>query len=297
MLRDDAAGIDFKFEKDFPQNETVIKKRPEVCANYQQGTCRNGELCAERHVHTFHRMLQYEVCRHWLRGACVNGPDCVYLHEYEERLIPECIFFSRFGECANPECTYRHVHPDEKLPKCAAYERGFCPLGPECKLRHVTRKACPNYLAGFCPNGPKCKLAHPVHDLFDRNSQFERLQTQMHQEHRDDPNFNPNVTCFKCLDPGHIPKSCPGVPYGRMYRLMQSIQEPGEDPPFTADGEVRGCFICGNENHKMRDCPDRNNRNRRRGRDAPYPDTGAGGGGGYQQRLPESGMGGGGHFY
>jgi cleavage and polyadenylation specificity factor subunit 4 len=277
---DDQRDLKFSFEPDFPAADAAVSKRLEVCQAFQTGSCKNGANCAERHVISNLKSVQFEVCKHWLRGACANGNDCLYLHEYEERFIPECAFYAKLGECTNPECTFRHRHPDEKRPKCGAYQRGFCPLGPNCRLRHVPVEPCPDYLAGFCPNGPKCPMGHPVQQLYDKASQFELLTQQMIQEFRDDGNFNPRVTCYKCQDPGHVPKSCPGVPYGRMFQLLQAVHEPGEEPPFTPDGRTRGCFICGEESHTIKDCPEKARRDqmRRRERDSRM----MGGGGGYQ---------------
>ena len=275
MFLDKGERAVFSFEAQLPPPPQSSSKRREVCQAYQSGSCRNGDQCPERHVITQLRSMQHEVCKHWLRGACVvNGDNCLYLHEYEERFVPECAFYQRIGECTNPECPFRHTPPSEKQPLCAAYLRGFCPRGPNCKLRHQRKDACPFYLAGFCPLGPRCKLGHPAQILYDRQSVFSRLQQQLQAERVNDPSFNINVTCYKCFDPGHIPKNCPGVPYGHMYKLQMAVQEPGERPTFLPEGRVNGrfCFFCGEEGHEVKNCTMRQNRG----------GGGGGGGGGFR---------------
>lgn len=40
------------------------------------------------------------VCKHWLRGLCKKGDQCEFLHEYDMTKMPECYFYSKFGEAA-----------------------------------------------------------------------------------------------------------------------------------------------------------------------------------------------------
>ena len=260
-----SGDVSLAIEAELPSVDAKKRKRNEVCQSYQAGTCTNGTACPERHIKTEFKSLQHEVCRFWLRGMCANGADCVFLHEYDDRFLPECVYFSKLGFCTNGDCNFRHVLPEEKLPECGAYRRGFCPRGPECHLRHVRRAPCQNYMAGFCPLGPRCQQGHPALQLYDRDSLSERLRRQLAAEERNNPSFNPNLTCLRCLDPGHLPKNCPGVPYGRLYRAMRQIQEPGEKETFNAEGRALGCFICGNEGHTIRDCPEKETRGARLG--------------------------------
>jgi hypothetical protein len=39
--------------------------------------------------------------------------------------MPECFFFSKYGECSNQECPYRHVDQEKKKNECPYYARGF----------------------------------------------------------------------------------------------------------------------------------------------------------------------------
>ncbi|NWT41438.1 CPSF4 factor, partial [Chroicocephalus maculipennis] len=96
------------------------------------------------------------VCKHWLRGLCKKGDRCDFLHEYDVTKMPECYFYSKFGECSNKDCPFLHINAS--ATGCPWYDRGFCRHGPLCKYKHMRRVMCTNYLVGFCPEGPKCKF-------------------------------------------------------------------------------------------------------------------------------------------
>ncbi|XP_032562391.1 putative cleavage and polyadenylation specificity factor subunit 4-like protein [Chiroxiphia lanceolata] len=100
------------------------------------------------------------VCRHWLRGLCKRGDGCDFLHEHDATGMPECHFYSKFGECSNKDCPFLHVDATPSTMGCPWYDRGFCRHGPRCKYKHTRRVMCANYLVGFCPEGPKCKFVH-----------------------------------------------------------------------------------------------------------------------------------------
>ena len=114
------------------------------------------------------------VCKHWLRGLCKKGDTCDFLHRLDHDRMPECWYFSNFGECGNKECIFLHVRPDEKASECPWYARGFCKHGQRCRHRHTLKKPCPKYLAGFCPDGPACSLGHPKYAA-PPGSSFSRL--------------------------------------------------------------------------------------------------------------------------
>ncbi|KAM6240399.1 LOW QUALITY PROTEIN: putative cleavage and polyadenylation specificity factor subunit 4-like protein [Spheniscus humboldti] len=100
------------------------------------------------------------VCKHWLRGLCKKGDGCDFLHEYDVTKMPECYFYSKFGECSNKDCPFLHIDATTRTVGCPWYDRGFCRHGPLCKYKHTRRVMCANYLVGFCPEGPKCKFMH-----------------------------------------------------------------------------------------------------------------------------------------
>ena len=105
------------------------------------------------------------VCKHWLRGLCKKGDDCDFLHQLDRDRMPECWFFSNFGECSNKDCIFLHLRPEDKVHECPWFARGFCKHGPRCRNRHTRKKPCPKYLAGFCPDGPNCQFGHAKYEL------------------------------------------------------------------------------------------------------------------------------------
>lgn len=114
------------------------------------------------------------VCRHWLRGLCKKNDQCEYLHEYNLRKMPECVFFSKNGYCTqSPDCQYLHIDPASKIPKCENYEMGFCPLGSSCPRRHIKKVFCQRYMTGFCPLGKdECDMEHPQFIIPDEGSKL-----------------------------------------------------------------------------------------------------------------------------
>lgn len=49
------------------------------------------------------------MCKHWLRGLCKKGDDCEFLHEFDMSKMPECYFFSKFGEFSCLHVTLKNV--------------------------------------------------------------------------------------------------------------------------------------------------------------------------------------------
>ncbi|KAM6163134.1 putative cleavage and polyadenylation specificity factor subunit 4-like protein [Rhynchocyon petersi] len=160
------AGLEkftFTFEKDVEaQRATGLlpfqgmdKSASAVCNFFWKGLCGKGKRCPFRHDTTGKTV----VCKHWLRGLCKKGDQCKFLHQYDVTRMPQCYFYSKFGDCNHKECPFLHVKPASKTQDCPWYDQGFCRDGPLCKYRHVHRVMCVNYLAGFCPQGPKCPFA------------------------------------------------------------------------------------------------------------------------------------------
>ncbi|XP_010170767.2 putative cleavage and polyadenylation specificity factor subunit 4-like protein [Antrostomus carolinensis] len=125
-----------------------------VCEFFHRGLCTKGVQCPFQHV----RGEKTVVCKHWLRGLCKEGDGCDFLHEFNVTKMPECYFYSKFGECSNKDCPFLHIDATTSTMGCPSYDRGFCRHGPLCKYKHTRRVMCDNYLVGFCPEGPKCKF-------------------------------------------------------------------------------------------------------------------------------------------
>ncbi|XP_045345564.1 putative cleavage and polyadenylation specificity factor subunit 4-like protein isoform X6 [Leopardus geoffroyi] len=166
------AGLEqftFTFEKDVEMQkgtgllpfQGMDKSGSAVCNFFAKGLCEKGKLCPLRH----NRGEKMVVCKHWLRGLCKKGDQCNFLHQYDVTRMPECYFYSKFGDCNNKECPFLHVKPALKTRDCPWYDQGFCKDGPLCKHRHVRKIMCANYFVGFCPEGPRCQFAHPKMNL------------------------------------------------------------------------------------------------------------------------------------
>ncbi|KAL4240677.1 Cleavage and polyadenylation specificity factor subunit 4 [Mactra antiquata] len=151
--------------------------------------CSKATACPFRHI----KGEKTVVCKHWLRGLCKKGDDCEFLHEFDMTKMPECFFFSKYGQCNNKECPFLHIDPEQKVKDCAWYDRGFCRHGPNCKNRHVRRLICQNYLCGFCLDGPKCKFMHPTYDLPVADEKAKKFTA---------------VVCHNCGESGHKSYHC-----------------------------------------------------------------------------------------
>ncbi|KAG0438415.1 Cleavage and polyadenylation specificity factor subunit 4 [Dictyocoela muelleri] len=154
--------IEFDFE-DFIKNKLNLVEVDNIyCEKFQKNECYNYN-CPKIHI----KLDKAVVCKHWLRGLCKRDIKCDFLHEYNLKKMPECFFFSKYGECSNQECIFLHVDPNSQAKECPWYNRGFCKHGLLCKNRHIKRKMCHNYLLGFCIKGPDCQFAHPRFDVPD----------------------------------------------------------------------------------------------------------------------------------
>ncbi|XP_045839872.1 putative cleavage and polyadenylation specificity factor subunit 4-like protein [Meles meles] len=160
------AGLEqltFTFEKDVETQkgtgllpfQGMDKSGSAVCNFFAKGLCDKGKLCPFRH----NQGEKMVVCKHWLRGLCKKGDQCGFLHQYDVTRMPQCYFYSKFGDCNKKECSFLHVKPAFQTRDCPWYDQGFCKDGPLCKHRHVPKTMCVNYLVGFCPEGPHCQFA------------------------------------------------------------------------------------------------------------------------------------------
>ncbi|XP_040845340.1 putative cleavage and polyadenylation specificity factor subunit 4-like protein [Ochotona curzoniae] len=165
-MQEAIAGLErftFAFEKDVELQrgtglqpfEGMDKSGSAVCNFFTKGLCGKGKLCPFRHE----RGEKTVVCKHWLRGLCKKGDHCRFLHHYDTSRMPECYFYSKFGDCSKKDCTFLHVKPASKSWDCPWYDQGFCKDGPLCKYRHVRKTMCLRYFFGFCPEGPRCQFA------------------------------------------------------------------------------------------------------------------------------------------
>ncbi|KAM6956916.1 cleavage and polyadenylation specificity factor subunit 4 isoform 2-T2 [Aplochiton taeniatus] len=206
-----------------------------VCEFFMKAACQKGGMCPFRHISGEKTV----VCKHWLRGLCKKGDQCEFLHEYDMTKMPECYFYSKFGECSNKECPFLHIDPESKIKDCPWYDRGFCKHGPDCRHRHTRRVICVNYLVGFCPEGKSCKFMHPRFELPMGASEQPPLPLQAlnqqkltnpsqgqggyqrPQHNMGGPNMHHNnmggsrgprpldqVTCYKCGEKGHYANKC-----------------------------------------------------------------------------------------
>ncbi|AAS52353.1 AEL331Wp [Eremothecium gossypii ATCC 10895] len=165
LVHPDTSNYPFRFAP-FLRQEYSFSLDPDrpVCQYYNSkegaSSCPNGTLCPNKHVlPIFQNKI---VCKHWLRGLCKKNDQCEYLHEYNLRKMPECVFFTKNGYCTqSPECQYLHIDPTSKVQQCEDYRMGFCPLGTACPCKHVKKIICPKYVTGFCPLGRDCDWEHP----------------------------------------------------------------------------------------------------------------------------------------
>ncbi|KAI3381361.1 hypothetical protein SNEBB_008019, partial [Seison nebaliae] len=112
-----------KFRKMLPF-KGMDKAGASICPFFQSGTCEYGDQCPLRHLKDKGETV---VCKHWLRGLCKYGDNCVFLHDYDMSKMPDCYFYSKFGECnSGVECSFLHIDPESRIKECAWYNRGFC---------------------------------------------------------------------------------------------------------------------------------------------------------------------------
>ncbi|CAG8474372.1 14119_t:CDS:2 [Cetraspora pellucida] len=179
--------------------------RDQICQDFLRGACTKGLKCEFKHTTNFREKAV--VCKHWLRGLCKKGDQCEFLHEFNMRKMPECWFYSRYGECSNEDCMYLHIDPESKIKECAWYARGFCKHGPHCRHKHVRKVVCQLYLSGFCPKGLECPNGHPKYEL--PTAQREHDGHEEEGSHHNTFRSLAEVTCFKCGEKGHFANRCP----------------------------------------------------------------------------------------
>ncbi|KAF8564858.1 hypothetical protein P879_08612 [Paragonimus westermani] len=221
----DVSDIDFMIETQLERQiglgclpfSNMNKSGAGVCKFFILNQCSLNNLCPLRHI----KADRTVVCKHWLRGLCKKGDDCEFLHEYDMSKMPECYFFSKFGECMNKECPFLHIDPASKVQDCPWYDRGFCRNGPMCRNRHVRRVACKNYINGLCLLGKSCKYAHPIWWPLpgsDQDSQRNRW------------------ICHYCNERGHKIQFCLKLPPEERLRLQE--QQRAQNLANAATGAI-----------------------------------------------------------
>ncbi|XP_062448078.1 putative cleavage and polyadenylation specificity factor subunit 4-like protein [Rhea pennata] len=217
-----------------------------VCEFFRRGLCSKGLLCPFRHVSGEKTV----VCKHWLRGLCKKGDQCDFLHEYDVTKMPECYFYSKFGECSNKECPFLHVNATARATGCPWYDRGFCRHGPLCKYKHTRRVLCTNYLVGFCPEGPKCKFIHLKAGLMTCSTSQTKGADLPHGV------AWPGLAASGESDREHQPPTEPPLlDTSATLRLLMQPQEASACPlgPQRPLEQVT-CFKCGQKGHYANKC-------------------------------------------
>nr|KAF6354622.1 cleavage and polyadenylation specific factor 4 [Myotis myotis] len=166
--------------------------------------------------------------------------------------MPECYFYSKFGECSNKECPFLHIDPESKIKDCPWYDRGFCKHGPLCRHRHTRRVTCVNYLVGFCPEGPSCKFMHPRFELPMGTTEQPPLpqQTQPPSKQSNNPPLQRSSSLLQLTSQNSSPSQqrAPQV-IGVMQSQNSSAGNRGPRPL-----EQVTCYKCGEKGHYANRC-------------------------------------------
>ncbi|KAJ8363994.1 hypothetical protein SKAU_G00128250 [Synaphobranchus kaupii] len=224
-----------------------------VCEYFLKAACLKGGMCPFRHISGEKTV----VCKHWLRGLCKKGDQCEFLHEYDMTKMPECYFYSKFGECSNKECPFLHIDPESKIKDCPWYDRGFCKHGPDCRHRHTRRVICMNYLVGFCPDGRTCKFMHPRFDLPMGAAEQPPLQQQIQTQQKlnfQQTNMRSSSSLIQLTNPKinsnhyqHHPRMPQVIGAMHMHNNMTGHRGPRPLEQVT-------CYKCGEKGHYANKC-------------------------------------------
>ncbi|XP_005091016.1 cleavage and polyadenylation specificity factor subunit 4 [Aplysia californica] len=224
-----------------------------ICTYFLTANCNRGSACPFRHI----KGDRSVVCKHWLRGLCKKGDDCEFLHEFDMSKMPECFFFSKFGQCNNKECPFLHIDPENKVRDCPWYDRGFCRHGPNCKNRHVRRIMCQCFLNGFCLDGPNCKYVHPSFKIPEPDPVFAQKKQ--------------NILCHVCMQPGHKAIQCHANKQGGALSDASGAQQMSGHGSYGHNAQHQQfnqhqprerrpmdqitCYKCGEKGHYANKCP------------------------------------------
>ncbi|KAF9088101.1 Cleavage and polyadenylation specificity factor subunit 4 [Mortierella sp. AD031] len=216
----DFQNYSFDFEE-YVRNEvglditSAAKKNGEtgdnICRFFLKGHCSKGNNCQFRHVRT--DPSKAVVCKHWLRGLCKKGDNCEFLHEYNLRKMPECWFYSKYGECNNgTECidsANMDQTADTSIPEKSSVKtmsQDGVPKDP------IARTDIPN-MNCLHPTGTMA-LEHGQYN--NKTEIATRCQPQRMEGEVTTFRKVEDVTCFKCQQKGHYANRCP---QGRMHDM------------------------------------------------------------------------------
>ncbi|KAI9251196.1 hypothetical protein BY458DRAFT_444419 [Sporodiniella umbellata] len=164
--------------------------------------------------------------------------------------MPECWFYSKYGECCNgDECMYLHIDPESKQKECPWYARGFCKHGPNCRNKHVRKLVCQNYLTGFCPDGLNCPNGHPKYELpvmYTLPPEIEQQQQKTHQA----PPPQQQQQQQQQQQPYHNQQQ---PPYQQQNRNFHDNNNRSQQGTFRRLEDVT-CFKCGQQGHYANRC-------------------------------------------
>ncbi|RHZ78214.1 hypothetical protein Glove_166g153 [Diversispora epigaea] len=172
-----------KSQQQQQRKQQIYNDNNEVCQDFLRGICKRGSFC--RYVHSTKKLV---VCKHWLRGLCMKGDEqCEFLHEYNLKKVPKCIYYMLFGECITPDCIYSH---EDEI--CDDYLQGFCFKGPGCNKKHLKKVACSFFVSGICSRGYRCPEFHPPSITSSSKKNYSKFRSQY--RHR-----NSTVICYRIL--------------------------------------------------------------------------------------------------
>uniref|UniRef100_A0AAR2ISG1 Cleavage and polyadenylation specificity factor subunit 4 n=1 Tax=Pygocentrus nattereri TaxID=42514 RepID=A0AAR2ISG1_PYGNA len=150
-----------------------------VCEFFMRAACMKGGMCPFRHISGEKTV----VCKHWLRGLCKKGDQCEFLHEYDMTKMPECYFYSKFGQCLNI-----------------------------CLLMLSPCFYCTHRLTNCIPTGdPRFELPMGATEQPPLPQQAQTQQKVMFQNNMGGPRGPrplDQVTCYKCGEKGHYANKC-----------------------------------------------------------------------------------------
>ena len=141
-------------------------------------------------------------------------------------------------------------------------------------------------------NSNKVKFQQPYrpNNSLSNTYKYDKQYGSSYRKHSDSDSSEPQghhywreqITCFKCAGKGHMGRDCPtkvetetvpkqfnnknqypnkGIP-NATYRSTNSYNKNGASNTPSTKGRTISCFLCGQPNHKVQDCPKNINKTR-----------------------------------